>query len=208
MSTWSWWAARSRHRLHGLLQYTDWELVRLCPKPLLLIKDPSAWRVGSVLAAIDPGHAFDKPADLDRRILQQAARLAAALGKAVHVVHAVTLPPADPHSGNSSLPCRRGRDARDRAVSGAERGGRHSQGRRTDCRPSPDDRDAVGSDSRIADACGAEVVVMGAMSRSTLKRWLLGDTALKVLDQLHADVLIVKPTASEAANGVLEATAA
>ena len=40
---------------------------------------------------------------------------------------------------------------------------------------------------------GADLVVMGAVSRSGLKRLALGSTAERVLDFLPCDVLVVKP---------------
>ncbi len=40
---------------------------------------------------------------------------------------------------------------------------------------------------------GADVVVMGAVSRSGLKRLLIGHTAERVLGSMPCDVLVVKP---------------
>ena len=39
----------------------------------------------------------------------------------------------------------------------------------------------------------ADIVVMGAISRSGLKRLLIGNTAERVLNEVRADVLVVKP---------------
>jgi universal stress protein E len=39
----------------------------------------------------------------------------------------------------------------------------------------------------------APIVVMGAVSRSGIRRLLIGNTAERVLDRLGADVLIIKP---------------
>jgi hypothetical protein len=39
----------------------------------------------------------------------------------------------------------------------------------------------------------ADIVVMGAVSRSTLRRLIVGNTAERVLDALRCDVLITKP---------------
>jgi universal stress protein E len=39
----------------------------------------------------------------------------------------------------------------------------------------------------------ASLVVMGAISRSGLKRIFIGNTAEQVLDSLRCDLLIVKP---------------
>ncbi|RYG33824.1 MAG: hypothetical protein EON93_09020 [Burkholderiales bacterium] len=199
---------RARHRLHGLLLYTDWELVRLCPKPLLLIKDAAPWQDGSVLAAIDPGHEFDKPADLDERILRRASQMAAALGEPLHVVHAIAVPPEALIPEIAPYPAVVA-EMRAAAIARAESNvdtlvkntavivERHLS---TDL--------PAAAITRVAVACGANLVVMGAMSRSMLRRWLLGDTALKVLDALHADVMIVKPDISLRTRASLEATAA
>ncbi len=52
---------------------------------------------------------------------------------------------------------------------------------------------------------GADVLVMGAVSRSALERLFVGSTAEAVLDRLGCDVLIVKPAGS--ARGELTGTA-
>jgi universal stress protein E len=49
----------------------------------------------------------------------------------------------------------------------------------------------------LADSLRADVVVMGAVSRSGLKRLFLGSTAEAVLDKLSCDVLIAKPNRFE-----------
>src|SRR5688572_25615387 len=50
-----------RHPAHWLLAYTDWELLRLCPIPVLLVKNRQMYHRPRVLAAVDPTHAFAKP---------------------------------------------------------------------------------------------------------------------------------------------------
>lgn len=54
------------HLLPGFLRLTDWELVRLSPVPLLLIKNPRPYHRPAVLVAVDPTHAFAKPLQLDK----------------------------------------------------------------------------------------------------------------------------------------------
>jgi universal stress protein E len=46
---------------------------------------------------------------------------------------------------------------------------------------------------RFAQKIAADVVVMGAISRSALKRMFIGSTAERVLEYLPCDVLVVKP---------------
>lgn len=188
----------SPHRLAGLLQYTDWELVRLCPAPLLLVKDPTPWPTGRVLAAIDPTHAFDKPAELDHLILQQAVLISSSLRSELHLVHANPVPPLMELRSLSAAPDvlatlrsdaeARTREACDRLIRAS---GVTAQLHLSTEVPSQ----AI---AQVARQCHADIVVMGVLSRSAPKRWLLGDTALKVLDHVRADVLVVKslPTRS------------
>ncbi len=87
------------HHLPWLLHYTDWELLRASPVPVLLVKSPRPYRSPVVLAALDPTHAFDKPAELDTEILRFSATLADALHGVVHAVHGfvpapINLPPS------------------------------------------------------------------------------------------------------------------
>jgi universal stress protein E len=44
----------------------------------------------------------------------------------------------------------------------------------------------------VARAIDSAIVVMGAISRSGLKRAFIGNTAERILDQLSCDVLVVK----------------
>jgi universal stress protein E len=46
---------------------------------------------------------------------------------------------------------------------------------------------------RVVERLGADVLVMGAVSRSRLQELFVGSTAERVLDRLGCDVLVVKP---------------
>src|SRR5688572_2099970 len=81
-----------RHPARWLLAYTDWELLRLCPIPVLLVKNRRLDRRPRVLAAVDPSHAHAKPSNLDRQILRAGAQLVHALHGELHAMHAM-LPP-------------------------------------------------------------------------------------------------------------------
>ena len=45
----------------------------------------------------------------------------------------------------------------------------------------------------FAQSHGASLIVMGALSRSGLKRRFIGNTAARVLDHLPCDVLVIPP---------------
>src|SRR5689334_2473108 len=76
-----------RHPARWLLAYTDWELLRLCPIPVLLVKNRRLYHRPRVLAAVDPSHAFAKPTNLDRQILRAGAQLVHALRGELHALH-------------------------------------------------------------------------------------------------------------------------
>jgi universal stress protein E len=70
------------------LSNDSWELVRYCPKPLLLVKD-RVWKEKPVLlAAVDPAHHHHKPLGLDHKILELAVSASGHLGAELHVIHA------------------------------------------------------------------------------------------------------------------------
>ncbi len=179
-----------------LLHLTDWELLRMSPVPVLLVKRPGLYRRPVVLAAVDPGHTYGKPARLDAEIVRAASAITAALHGALHAVHAyVPLPVTAFARGTvvsdeavTRLQARAAAAARSklqrllpaRAISPARR---HIIGRHP--------ADAI---EQVAAETRSAVVVMGAISRSGLTRLLIGNTAEKVLDHLPCDLLIVKPT--------------
>jgi universal stress protein E len=57
-----------------LLTNTDWELIRHCPYPLLLVKSSRDYRKPAVIAAVDPFHANAKPARSRRHLCASGVR--------------------------------------------------------------------------------------------------------------------------------------
>jgi len=83
-------AAARGHRFGArlLLRNTDWELIRHCPVPLLLVKSPRTYRRPLILAAVDPRHTHARPADLDARLSQTGGEIARLLHGSLQVFHA------------------------------------------------------------------------------------------------------------------------
>jgi universal stress protein E len=177
-----------------LLHLTDWELLRTSPVPVLLVKSGATWQDLNVLAAIDPSHQFAKPAKLDGRILNAAADFSAALGGTLHVVHSYVAVPAGavPMAGASTplvTAISEGSLARAKTnLKAAVEGTRIPRQRQHLVQGPP-----VQTIPDLALKLGCELVVMGAVSRSGLKRLLIGNTAERVLSSLTSDVLVVKP---------------
>lgn len=177
-----------------VLSNTDWQLIRLCPCPVLFVKTAKPYDRVRVLAAVDPMHAHAKPEQLDRRILAQARELADEFKGQLHVMHAYVL--ATPFTSGVlmepvPLPVNvaeqhlaQVRKAFDDLVKPFDLGPRRLHLKAGN---------PVLEIPRVAGEIGAGVVVMGAVSRSGLKRLFIGSTAERVIDRLACDVLVIKP---------------
>lgn len=177
---------------------TDASLIESCPCPLLLIRSlkpyPSHPRI---VAAVDPMHAHAAPAALDDAILTAAADVSRALGGELHLFHA-RVPWAavsDQARGPGWVPD----VAKDEEQVGyehdvqsrvAELASRHGI---SDLHTHLVDGDVIECLPCFSSADTANIVAIGALSRSLLQRILVGDATRKLLDQLDCDVLAVKP---------------
>jgi len=177
-----------------LLHLTDWELLRFSPVPVLLVKNKKPYSKPVVLAAVDPTHANAKPAQLDEEILAAATSMRRALKGSLHAAHAFVPVPADVlpsellnDDATKTIERRARVHARKRLDQILKtvrlgRGNRHLIGRHP-----------VNAIPELARKLHAGIVVMGAVSRTGLKRLLIGNTAERIIDDLDCDVLVVKP---------------
>ncbi len=162
--------------------------------PLLLTK-PKVWAQPPVImAAVDPGHPRDPAAALDQCILDVATSMAKRFETQAHAMHAYV--PA-----TIALTAAGGMPVVEIAAAGreAEQALRCTQIKRwTDVYGVPDENlhvdPGMAADylPRTAAECHADIVVMGAVSRSDLKHELIGGTAERVLETMPCDVLVVK----------------
>jgi universal stress protein E len=184
----------TRHIAPGLLQLTDWELLRNSPVPVLLVKTQESYQRPVVLAAVDPTNTLTKPASLDKEIVGLARAVATKLRGPLHAVHAYNPMPLQPpprrllnEQSIKKLTAQMRRSADrtfTRAVdsAGIPTARRHLVGRHP--------IDAI---EQTARQTHSNIVVMGAVARTGLKRFFFGNTAEVLLDSLNCDMLIVKP---------------
>jgi universal stress protein E len=184
-----WVVAKDTHHhslIHRtLLTNTDWDLIRECPTPLLLVKPRALGPKPVVLAAVDPLHVHDKPAVLDDAIYKFSTALAQSCGGTLHLMHAsvptmgVQLPPAA------------------QALVAAE----HRKAIAAFAETHPVAGDNIHLLNGLPHDCiqdavrqqGADFLVMGAVARRGIKKLLIGSTAARVLDRLPCDLVIIKP---------------
>lgn len=165
---------------------TDWELMRMCPRPLLVVHPSGVSAEGSVLAALDPTHAHDKPASLDVSIVRHAVAIADALGVDCHAMHSMS---SRSYPFGASAETRKRFDARMR--SRIEKITRTARAEPSGIRILRGD--VAESLPKYAKRHRVQIVVMGIISRRWMKRFVIGDTAERVVRSAPCDLLLIKP---------------
>lgn len=181
----------------ALLTNTDWNLIRICPMPLWLVKPGNVAEQPVFVAAIDPMNEHDKPAALDDKILQISKLIASQTGGEVHAFHAY-----DPRiavataTANAYIPIslpldeieqqmhedHQQRFAEITSYHGIDEDNAHlAAGLTHEELPA------------VAETLNATVVVMGAVARNRWKRLFIGATAERTMDLLPCDLLVIKP---------------
>ncbi len=174
--------------------YTDWRLIRRLERPLWFVK-PVEWREKPVIiAAVDPTHAKDPEHKVDYAIVNTAQELAEKCDGKVLLLHTFQrLEEIGTRATWAFKPVRLPVDEIDRKIT--EEHGKALARFAGECSI---DEEAVhqlpGRAYEIlpmfARSNGSDLVVMGGVARSRLKR-RVGSTAAQVLDHLPCDVLIV-----------------
>lgn len=198
-------AARKHSKLDRLFfAASDWELVRRAPQPVWVVKKKADFGETGVrvLAAVDPAHPFETKANLDRKLVAAATRIARLFGGAAHVFHAwnpaATITPVAGAGHHAAVPA---------LTVGQElieelRGQRQQQLDRlvADFEIPAENVHLIAGDTRsaldeLAEELEIDVVVAGAVARGRLERLLVGSTAEQLLDAVDCDIVVIKPDA-------------
>jgi len=180
--------------LHTRLVDMDWQLMRLCPCPLLLVKDPHFDGYSRVLAAVDPLHEHAEPSGMDRAILDAARRFGALFDSELRVAHAFP----DPEEF-ALAPLVEVSPGVFYGAENIEALHRHAvtelvssyglRGEQIALAPGPPTEVLP----RLAREQRAKLLVLGAIRRSELAQAMLGSTAEAVAAEARCDVLFVPP---------------
>ncbi len=171
---------------------TDWNLLRHCPVPVLMVKEKDWLERGIILVAIDASSADPSHQTLNQNLLRHASYLAKSLGRELHVVHVYPFPVLevpvefsainfDEVQKNTELMHRRKAEellklyniplANLHLIAGIA------------------DEAIV----ETAESLDAHLLVMGTVGRSGIKAAILGNTAEHTVDRVGCDVLTFKP---------------
>ena len=177
-----------------VLTNTDWQLIRSCPCPLLLVKNRQPYDNAPVLVSVDPMHAHAKPDSLDVRLLEAGRDLAQLFESPLHAAHFYSANPlvatgflVEPAPMPIQFTEEYLEDVKEAYGALVKPFAIPRARQHLDCGM------PVEALPQLASEIGAGVVVMGAVSRSAIKRLFIGNTAENVIDALPCDVLVVKP---------------
>jgi len=168
---------------------SDWQLMRHCPDPVMIVGE-EPWKSGGViLAALDLGSSSEKAHKLNEEILRYSFILGKATGSAVHACYSIPMPKAliDLDFFDSKDYEQKVKLTIDPIISKLIKDGGLNQEtiHLVSGKPSKEIL-------RISDEIEADVVVMGNKTKPSLRGRLLGNTAETVLHQVKADVVVVK----------------
>lgn len=185
------------------LANTDWQLIRLCPAPLLFVR-PSPWNwPPRIAAAVDVAQPGEKPAQLDHSLLAAAETFALTMGGDLHAVHAYQ--PVSTFAANATVQSvsLAGGVSPAQVIADQEALIREdfSELLATHC-VSREARHLIpGSPSdallTFVRQYNIDLLVMGAYARGWVYNVAVGSTTERLLDFLPCDVLVMKPASFE-----------
>ena len=188
---------KSAHH-HSLLEsfiFTplDWQLIRKCQLPVLLVKEHEWPADGNIVVALN---FSDEPeqSDLNLKLFKEANLVAKLVHGKVHLVNAVPAPTVNialevpgftPEIYNDAILAHHqgmmDQFARDHHVPPEQT--HVVEGLPEDVLP------------EIAEQLDAELILLGSLGRTGWSAALIGNTAEQVVDGLHCDLLVLKPDA-------------
>ncbi len=147
---------------------SDWELLRNSPCPVLLAREYTSWQHHRILAAVNINAGDGAHVWLNNQIISVARGLVEATGSELHFVNAFRSNYERPNAEELALRC--GVPIEQVHVEAGA---------------------AAEVISGLVEAIGVDLVVMGTVGRSGIRGKLFGNTSEKLLDNTHADVLVV-----------------
>jgi universal stress protein E len=183
-------------RQHGaikraLFTSTDWNLIRFCPCPLLLVNHANPINGNPVVAAVDLASQDHAHQQLNKVVLEQSGILANVLSADVHIVHAYnigTVPSGNAVSDPLAYQITKGR--RDEQFATAYKLAETQDIPRKNVHLGEGAADLVVN--RYASQIEAGVIVIGTVARSGTSGLFIGNTAESVMEKTRSDVFVVK----------------
>ena len=168
---------------------TDWNLIRMCPTALLLVRDQGTVRGKPVIASVNIDDEDPEHQELNRIVLAQANALAEVLGAKVHLIYAYG-PAVVMGDGADPMAYQIAKDKHDAEFKKAKAlaSVNNVLASNTKLRE--------GTPATIVTEYGEEIsagiIVLGTVARSGASGLLIGNTAESMLEKTHRDMFVIK----------------
>ncbi len=172
------------HLERAFMSHPDWQMLKACPVPLMLVKHRQWAENPKIVAAIDPLHTNDEESLLDRAILSIALEIEALKSGDLSVFHSTH---QSLLSGNEEVKTQMGEFQRERCEELLD-----SMSISTD-KLQFSEQSVVTALSEYCNDQRVDLLIMGAVSRSRLAEVFVGRVAERLIDTINCDVLIIKP---------------
>lgn len=185
--------ATKRHTLMDrFFLHTDWNLLRHCPAPVLLVKSSEPWQRNRILASIDATSPDEGHQLINDNILSYAEHLADHFDTDLHLANAyptiavafAMIPEVSAPDDIQQYITRQHDDA-------AEQWARKFNVNNDHIHIGEGETEQV--IVNISKEIKADLVVVGTIGRSGISGVLIGNTAERLVDDLDCDVLVIKP---------------
>lgn len=170
---------------------TDWHLIRDTKTPLLLLDSGKAHRkLETIMATADVEEDSPEQRALDRKVLDYSAEIAERFGSALHVAVCVKTSQVLSDLDLVDLHKREHAHApKVREIIASDYQDYGIKGENWHLHAGAPEKILAG----MAQGLEADLVVLGSVGRKKLQGLLLGNTAEKILRNLHTNILVIKP---------------
>lgn len=175
----------------------DWQLLRLCPVPVMLVNSEAHDIPRRIIATVDPMESERGPAELNDRVIKIALAMAIQCDAELHVVYALALdlPTGDNIAGFlpiTEYQAIRQKMRTDHTAAFNQLMDKHSVPKEQ--RHLVEGVNAENVIPKFASESKTDLVVMGTVFRTGMDRFIFGSTAERILYSLNCDVLTLKPS--------------
>lgn len=176
-----------------IFTHTDWNLLRHCPAPVMLVKSAQPWRHNRVLACIDATSPDKGHQLINDNILSYAEHLSDHFETDLHLVNAYPLVSvAFAMVPEVSAPDDIQHYIHEQHEDACEQWARKYNINADHIHIGEGDPENVVA--RVAEETEADLVVVGSIGRTGLAGVLIGNTAEQLVDKVNCDVIVIKPS--------------
>lgn len=168
---------------------TDWNLIRMCPTALLLVRDQGTVRGKPVIASVNIDDEDPEHQELNRIVLAQANALAEVLGAKVHLIYAYG-PAVVMGDGADPMAYQIAKDKHDAEFKKAKALASANNVLASNTKLREGTPETIVTE--YGEEISAGIIVLGTVARSGASGLFIGNTAESMLEKTHRDMFVIK----------------